>query len=542
MPVSVRRASAVLVNLVPVLLVVAASALAWVKVTKHNYSIDQVVRSESYYLETVMEFDGHGSPVAISVALPSDQLSQTVEDESFSSADLKFSTEVDQGNRRGVWRSSGIDGTRRISYTATVLTRARTFTIDSTLPTLLPYPDSVARYLLPDSVCQSDHPQIARLADSLGLSSDLPIARTLGVIFDYTTSGLRYVAYSGMTDALTAYQLGEASCGGKSRLFAALARSQGIPTRLVGGKILSQGASRATHVWVECYVGGHWVPYCPTNDYATYMPSTYLILYYGEQPAITHTRDINFQYFFSLKKRLVQTATGTAAAASTSDAGLLDIISIWATFQQVAISLELLQIILMLPFGVLVVVLFRNLIGVETFGTFMPALLAIGFRDTGLWLGIGLFGTILIVGALARGLLSRMQLLHTPRLAVILAILVLFILVLAFSSVRVGWLDVARVALYPLVILTLTVERFSLIIEESGVMQAVRISLLTLLVTICAYGVMNWLLLQAIVISFPEIILIAIALFIYIGRYAGFRLLEHVRFKPLLTRMRHVHG
>lgn len=538
MPVKTRRASALMIHLVPMLLVLAASALAWVRMTDHDHSINRVVQSESYYLETVMEFDGHGSPVSVSVALPSDQPSQTVADESFSSADLKFSTEVDEGNRRAVWRSSGLDGKRRISYTATVLTRAQSFDIDSTLPTHLPYPDSVARYLLADSVCQVDDPQIARLADSLGLSASHPLSKTVATIFDYTTNGLRYVAYSGTTDALTAYQLGEASCGGKSRLFAALTRHLGIPTRLVGGKILSQGQSRATHIWVECYVGGHWVPYCPTNNYAARIPSTYLILYHGEHPAITHTRDINFQYFFNLKKRLVTETAGT----TTGTTNPFDIISIWATFQQVAISLELLRIILMLPFGVLIVVIFRNLIGVETFGTFMPALLAIGFRDTGLWLGIALFAAILIVGALARGLLSRMQLLHTPRLAVILSVLVLMTLAFAFGSVRIGWLDMARVALYPLVILTLTVERFSLIIEESGLLQAVRISILTLAVTICSYLVMDWFPLQSLVISFPEVLLIVIALFIYIGRYSGFRLLEHVRFKPLLTRMRHVHG
>ncbi len=36
------------------------------------------------------------------------------------------------------------------------------------------------------------------------------------------------------------------------------------------------------------------------------------------------------------------------------------------------------------------------------------------------------------------------------------------------------------------------------------------------------------------VISFPETIFVVIALFIYIGRYSGFRLMEHFRFRDLL--------
>jgi transglutaminase-like putative cysteine protease len=56
---------------------------------------------------------------------------------------------------------------------------------------------------------------------------------------------------------VTAAKLGEASCNGKSRLFIALARRAGIPSRLVGGVILSTGVKRTSHQWVEAYVSGH---------------------------------------------------------------------------------------------------------------------------------------------------------------------------------------------------------------------------------------------------------------------------------------------
>ena len=97
-----------------------------------------------------------------------------------------------------------------------------------------------------------------------------------------------------------------------------------------------------------------------------------------------------------------------------------------------------------------------------------------------------------------------------------------------------GFLDLARVALFPMVIMTLTVERFSLIAEESGIVKAIKMAFFTLLVATSAFALMASRFLQAVVISFPETILLVVALYIYIGRYSGFRLMELFRFKHIL--------
>ena len=532
MSVTVRRSSRWLVGLLPAVLVAAASGMAFYKIAYLGYNLDPVTESESFYLETVIELDGHGTAVEVTMALPQSGPTQTVSDEAFGSADMRFAVSADNGNRRGRWYSGAVDGTRHLQYTATVATKSLKYVIDSTLPTAQPIPDAAAAELLAETDIQSDSPEIAALADSLGLTRDSTLLFNARKIFDYVTTDLRYVQYSGKTDALTAYRLNEASCGGKSRLMAALARQIGVPARLVGGKILSAGRSRATHIWVEMYVNGYWVPFCPTNNYFAEIPSDYMILYYGEQPVFTHTKDINFKYFFNLKKRLAS----PGANLESLNRNPLDILNIWSTFKRVAISLELLKIIIMLPIGVLAVVVFRNLVGMETFGTFMPALIAVGFRDTGLANGLLLFGLIILFGALVRQALSRLQLLHTPRLAIILSAVVLFILALTAVGVQLGMLKLARVALFPMVILTLTVERFSIITEESGPVTAAKISVLTMLVASAAYLIMSWRLLQSIVITFPETILLVIAVYIYVGRYSGFRLAELLRFKQLLAR------
>jgi len=527
-----NRRSKLVVGIMPAVLVVIAALIVFYKITYLGYDVKHGMLRVSYYLETVIEFHGHGSPVEIDMSLPQTLPDQQVSDESFQSEDLKFAVTQTPASRRGTWRGTDITGKRRLDYTATIVRQREIFQIDSTLPTVQNIPAAVAGYLLPDSAIQSEDPEIASISDSLGLDPDSALLINVSKMFDLVTRGMRYVKYSGTTDALTAYRLGEASCGGKARLMTALARHLGIPARLVGGKILSTGRSTATHIWVELYIGGYWVPFCPTNNYFAEIPAHYLTLYYGEQPFITHTRDINFKFFFNVKKRLVMDDNARAAAMHP-----LDILGLWNTFEQAAISVELLQIILMLPIGILVVVIFRNLVGLETFGTFMPALIAIGFRETGLVYGLLLFALIIIFGFVVRWIISHFQLLHTPRLAIILTGVVVFMLGLITVGIVLGETQFSRVALFPLVILTLTVERFSIISEEYGLFHAFRTTALTMLVTSLTYLVMSNRMLQATVVSFPEILLVVVALYIYIGRYSGFRLSEHFRFGDILRRV-----
>ena len=56
------------------------------------------------------------------------------------------------------------------------------------------------------------------------------------------------------------------------------------------------------------------------------------------------------------------------------------------------------KILLMIPLGGLVIAFLRQVIGVKTFGTFMPVLIALAFRETGLLAGLVLFVLVVIAG------------------------------------------------------------------------------------------------------------------------------------------------
>jgi len=477
-----------------------------------------------------MRLYGHGGDLRVRAYLPIDTERQNVRNEVVSSGRFRFGMENLDGNRLGAWERHKFSGPQSLLYSCLVRTDERRYDLATDIAIPRKYPLTIAGYLQATDRIQSDSQEVLDLLHEIVRLEDRGNATAvLQAIFAFTHEEIAPSRYSGTTDALTCMRLGESSCGGKSRLFVALARAAGLPARPIGGLILKSGSWSAGHIWAEVWLAGIWVPFCPLNGYFAEIPDRYLITYIGDLPQFQHTRDINFQYDFSARRVLAPPEMGSAEAWART----LDAPNLWAVFEQVRIPVNLLKIILMVPFGALIVVLCRNVIGIETFGTFMPALIAVAFRDTGLLWGALLLVLVIGAGAAVRFLIGRFQLLHTPRLAVLLTSVVLMILGMSLAGHASGLVLPTRISLFPLAILALTVERFAVMIEEDGPRRAVGVFAGTLVVVAAAYALMNWERLQVAVLMFPELLLLIIAAMFVLGRWSGMRLTEFVRFREL---------
>ena len=81
--------------------------------------------------------------------------------------------------------------------------------------------------------------------------------------------------------------------------------------------------------------------------------------------------------------------------------------------------------------------------------------------------------------------------------------------------------------------MTWMTERFSVLQIEDGTVAALKSSLGTTLVAICAYYVMQTYTLRAYLFAFPELLFLNIAFLLLLGRYTGIRLTEIWRFRDL---------
>jgi hypothetical protein len=194
---------------------------------------------------------------------------------------------------------------------------------------------------------------------------------------------------------------------------------------------------------------------------------------------------------------------------------------------------EVYRVLLLIPLGAFLLVIMRNVIGLKTFGTFMPVLMALAFRETQLLWGIVLFTLVVALGLAIRFYLSRLKLLVVPRLAAVLTMVVMMMVGISIISHQLGLESGLSIALFPMVILTMTIERMSIVWDEAGPAEAMQQGLGSLVVAALAYLVMNNSHVAHVIFVFPELLLVLLATMLLLGRYSGYRLLELVRFKVL---------
>lgn len=206
------------------------------------------------------------------------------------------------------------------------------------------------------------------------------------------------------------------------------------------------------------------------------------------------------------------------------------LIKTWVLAAKAEVNLESIYLILILPVIALGVVIFRNVIGVETFGTFTPVIVSVAFLTTGLFWGILLFVIIVATGIFFRQLFHRIHIHLVARMAMIITVVGITMLALLILSVHMGWGALANISILPMVIMSGIVENFTRTQMEVGFKQALKLTLFTLFVASVSYLIIAKLNFPSLVLVFPELTLVAILLEILIGRWNGLRLLEYLRF------------
>jgi len=83
------------------------------------------------------------------------------------------------------------------------------------------------------------------------------------------------------------------------------------------------------------------------------------------------------------------------------------------------------------------------------------------------------------------------------------------------------------------IILTMTIERMSIVWEERGGWETFKETLGTILVAVCGFYVMNHYLLEHLMFNFPELLLVLLSVCLLFGNYTGYRVSELLRFRDL---------
>ncbi|MGR9072962.1 MAG: inactive transglutaminase family protein [Gammaproteobacteria bacterium] len=303
-----------------------------------------------------------------------------------------------------------------------------------------------------------------------------------------------------------------------------------IPARQVNLLMLKDGVRHGKLVpWLQVYNGEEWLPFDPKTGESGF-PQDALIWHFGDQPLLSVKGGSGAKVEFSVYKQSQDMAVVAQQRAKKINSRVMD----FSLFNLPVQTQNVYRILLMVPIGALLIVLLRNVIGIKSFGTFMPILIAMAFRETELMWGLVLFILLIALGLSLRFYLEYLQLLLVPRLAAVLIIVILLMLIVSLLSHKMGMERGLSVALFPMVIIAMTIERMSLVWEEHGPGEAFQQGAGSLFIASLSYLLMTNDRLEHLIFVFPELLFVLLACTLLLGRYTGYRLTELWRFRSLL--------
>ena len=176
--------------------------------------------------------------------------------------------------------------------------------------------------------------------------------------------------------------------------------------------------------------------------------------------------------------------------------------------------------LLLLPFGVLITTIFRNLLGVRSYGTFTPTLRALAavYAD---WVAAVVLLVIVIALAFTGRTAMPDKLSRIPRLAI------MFTFVALSMTLGISLMDYFNLAanehmvLLPIVILTSLIDRFYSTVDEDGIKLAIRRLIWTVVIGLFCYPALTMESIGGVLLAYPETHFITIAVILLISTYKG---------------------
>ena len=490
---------------------------AGLKLSNKPTSLSDLLPKEVFTV--IYEFDLSNLPHSafVKAFLPAPNERQQITDMTSGKEGVTFRKDDHKSGVQGRWETTGQDDVV-FNYQFEVEGKSVQYIIPPDAPLETAFDDTIAAYLGPTEHIQSDH----HLIDSIGQALERnTLKQTLQANFDFVQAFTN--SETGvLTDALTALKRNRASCNGKSRLFVALCRAQGIPSRVAGGIIMENARKRTSHLWAEVFYRGNWLPFDVLNQHFAFLPAHYLELYKGDQFLLTHSKDIGFDYQFIIHKQYQ-----TQSILENSKGHL------WALPSISNIPFDLLRGLLLLPLAALIIAIFRNVVGLKTFGIFLPVLIGLALSRISLAAGLVTFGTVILIVSLLHLVLEKWGLLHVPKVVIMMTTVVVTLLGLGYIGTlfHVQLLNLAL--FFPVVVLSITAERFAKTLVEEQLADALKMLGTTFLIALICIPLFQSELLMGIFLTYPELYLAILGTMLMLGRWIGMRVSEYHRFAAL---------
>lgn len=487
------------------LLVVVGIALSWFRHDVYGVPWAPGETSQVWDVEARIQFTASGDAAKLSMAAPQTQKGFTLVDETASSPGYGIAYLKTDHGRRTEWSIRQADGPQVLYYKSQFLVDPKADfqdedpTGEKTETVTFDGPQQLAAQSLLDQARKHS-------ADNTTLTREL--------IKQFTDG-------ENQSASLLLNNLK------KERAISKLLSLEGIHNKVVGALWLEDGRRRqSVQAMIEIWDQDKWVLFNPeTGEQGK--PENLLIWDDSNVSLLDVVGGKNSQILFSMIAQDISPTQATAKKVVTDDLLNFSIHSLPIAEQ------SMFKTIMLIPIGALIVVFLRIIIGLKTSGTFMPVLIAVAFVQTQLITGI--VGFLLIVGAglIIRGYLSRLNLLLVARISAVIIAVIMIISVFTVVAFKIGLNEGLSITFFPMIILSWTVERMSILWEEEGWKEVATQGGGSLLTAVLIYIAMTNVYVEHLTFNFIGLQLVVLAVILMLGNYTGYRLTELRRFKPL---------
>jgi hypothetical protein len=480
-----------------------------------GFPLTPKMTSPVWTVEARINFVAKGDPVKVSMFLPSSTSVFAILNESFISEGYGLVTTPQNGNRNANWSIRHAAGKQNLYYQASirkVRTKAPAVKAEA--------PQEGGQFFQGPALAAAKsliHGIKAKSADTPSMVANL----------------VKVINEPEAREEVKILLGPQPSMKKRVSLAVRLLNQAEVPAKMVRGipvKESSRDVSRAIPLiyWLEVYHDKQWTSFDPYRGRSP-VPDDWLPWWRGPRDLVKLEGGSRLKVTFTVSRHVEQAITAAVQRGQISQPFLLK----FSLFSLPINTQGIYRVLLLVPVGALILVLLRNVVGIKTFGTFMPVLIALSFRETGLVKGVFLYTLLVALGLAIRFYLERLKLLAVPRLAAVLIVVVGLMAMVSVISRHMGGHTGISVALFPMVILTMTIERMSVVWEERGPVEAITSGLGSIFTATLAFIVMNINYVGHLMFVFPELLLVLLAVTILLGRYTGYRLTDLYRFRAL---------
>lgn len=463
-----------------------------------------------WVLDARVQFNANqGTPVKVRMFVPPRNNSFLTLNESFISPNYGANVQEVDGNRQVTWSVRQAAGEQTIYYRQSLSQRFGVTNVEEAGQTFRPRPalegvEKAAANALLEPIRQHSadvETFITEMVRRLNNKDDDNVALLLG---------------------------GDVSPENRAKVIETLLSVAHIPSEHVHTLRLSTSQKQTPELWLRSYNGKRWIYFNPVTGKQG-LPSDRVVWWFGSEPVAAVEGGSKPQVSFSVAKTEVNAIRMAQTNPQARERALLG-----ASLYELPIATqESYRVMLMIPAGVLLILLLRNLVGLQTLGTFTPVLIALAFRETELVSGIVMFTVITAIGLSLRSYLEHLRLQLFSRLSVVLTFVILLMAFISVVGYKLGIERGLSIALFPMVILTMVIERLSIVWEERGPGQVMKTALATLIAATFAHLLMSQAALSYFFFTFPGVLLVMVGIMLLMGHYRGYRLSELIRFRAL---------